>query len=237
MQSAAKSYINQHVDVLISYLGMPTEERVIAGRRIISWYVSNKGVIPMTSPTTATGTLYGAGETINITITGTETTYYSYDYNCKLDALVNEKYKVLSLSWEGDQAGCRTFYSRLSKINKWDTTEHKTEKWAEERDEMVFKRQLGECFKYFPGTHPGTGEMKDFKDGEHKNKFFECYESHAAKQKKEQEKFIRKQQGEHDDKLDLIQVDKKTEDCLEKAEKNTSNPTVSNEYFEMCLIE
>ena len=139
MQSATKSYINQHVDVLINYVGMPSEERVIAGRRIISWHVSDKGVIPMTTPTSAYGTLYGNGAVFDLYITGSETTYHYYDYNCKLDAVVNERYRVLSIHWEGDQYGCSTFYSRLSKINKYNTTEHKTKKWKEERKEIMDK--------------------------------------------------------------------------------------------------
>jgi antitoxin component YwqK of YwqJK toxin-antitoxin module len=125
MQSVTSEYENGHADELVNAVGMPSEERVIMERRILTWYVENSGVIPITLPTTSTATIYGYGGTTNVTITSSETTYHSFNYNCKLEAVVTDTYEVINIMWEGDVVGCRTFYNNLK---GWSSTKKKWKK-------------------------------------------------------------------------------------------------------------
>lgn len=113
MYQVTTPYYGRHVDELVKVTGLPSEERVVIGKRILTWYVSNKGVIPITLPTTSTATVYGYGGITNVTITSSETTYHSFDYNCQLDVEVTEDYFVTGIRWDGNVGGCRIFYGRL----------------------------------------------------------------------------------------------------------------------------
>ena len=115
MLALTEEHVYQHVDSLVSAVGMPSEEKVIAGRRILTWYVSNRGIIPMTVPSTSTGTLYGYGGVTNVTITSSATTYVLFNFNCKLDAHVTDGYIIKQISWDGNIGGCEIFYNRLKK--------------------------------------------------------------------------------------------------------------------------
>ena len=123
MERATYAFNSYHVDELVKVTGMPSEERVIMGKRYLTWYVENSGVIPITSPTTSTATVYGYGGVTNVTITSSETTYVPFNYNCKLHVKVTDKYTIQDITWEGNQGGCRIFYNRLIESSVYKKSE------------------------------------------------------------------------------------------------------------------
>tara|TARA_B100001057_G_scaffold401990_1_gene413684 strand:+ start:19 stop:822 length:804 start_codon:yes stop_codon:yes gene_type:complete len=151
MQALTDKHVYQHVDSLVAAVGMPSEEKVIAGRRMLTWYVSTGGVMPITTPSSSTGTVYGYGGVTHVTITSSTTTYVPFNFNCKLDAHVTDGYIIKQIYWDGNIGGCEIFYNRLKKYKSDDIHEiikdKKRMKEMDDETDKFFKKNFPETWK------------------------------------------------------------------------------------------
>lgn len=81
MHSVTSEYTYENIDSLVAAVGMPSEERIFQGKRILTWYVSSKGVVPITLPSTSNATVYGYAGVTHVVITSSKTSYVPFDYN------------------------------------------------------------------------------------------------------------------------------------------------------------
>lgn len=97
------------LEQVIAVLGYPDSERSIAGKTIYTWGNRNTG--SYTVPTTNTATTYVNGQAIQTTMYGSRTE--SYDYYCKVDAIVGRGGIVEDVQYDGNLGGCER-YARLA---------------------------------------------------------------------------------------------------------------------------
>lgn len=97
------------LEQVIAVLGYPDAERSIAGKTIYTWGNRNTG--SYTVPTTSTATTYINGQAIQTTVYGSSTR--SYDYHCKVDAIVGKGGIVEDVQYDGNLGGCER-YARLA---------------------------------------------------------------------------------------------------------------------------
>ena len=106
-------YSGRHVDALISMLGLPDGEQMVAGRRIIVWHNSRSGSYSVPQYNTGTANTYGYGGSSTTNYSYTTYRNQSYNYTCTIKAVLNEKNIVQYLEYEGNQGGCLAFSRRL----------------------------------------------------------------------------------------------------------------------------
>ena len=98
-------YRGQPVSALIDKLGIPTEERVIAGRKVYIWSTSRNMVLPITNTSTTSGYVgttpyYG---------TTTTPSYMPINANCSIQLTTDSRGVITRYQWEGNQPGCRLY--------------------------------------------------------------------------------------------------------------------------------
>ncbi len=86
-------------------LGFPDQERKIAGYTVYSWTNQDSGTYSV--PTYQTATSYVNGQAIYTNIQGSRTE--SYNYQCKLDLIVNSAGIVEDTKLEGNLGGCERY--------------------------------------------------------------------------------------------------------------------------------
>ena len=111
IEEKMQTMIGQPASQVFEKLGIPDAEDVVAGRKFYVWETEDSGSILL--PQQNTGFVYtGYG-----TSTYTYTTYVPmvYSHACKFRVFVDTRDLITTYDFEGDEGGCSTFASQLSK--------------------------------------------------------------------------------------------------------------------------
>ena len=103
--------LGQPASQVFEKLGIPDAEDVVAGRKFYVWKTEDSGSILL--PQLNTGSVYtGYG-----TSTYTYTSYVPivYSHACKFRVFVDAKDLITTYDFEGNEGGCSTFASQLSR--------------------------------------------------------------------------------------------------------------------------
>lgn len=111
IQKEMDSLTGQHVDVLISKLGLPSGEAQVAGRRVLIWSTDATLVLPQTS----TSNTYGSVGSTPYYGTTTHTSYNATQLSCTIKVSVDHEMLVQYWEAEGQQGACQRFASRLKR--------------------------------------------------------------------------------------------------------------------------
>lgn len=90
-------------------LGMPNDERVIAGRKVYVWGNS----FSMSMPTTQTTNVQGTFGTTPYMGSATTTAWKTSEYECTIRLFVDENERVETYDYSGNIGGCGSYSSRL----------------------------------------------------------------------------------------------------------------------------
>lgn len=94
-----------------SVLGIPDDEKMIAGNRVFTWRTGWSG--SYSSPTYQTGTATVNGRTVALGFTGTETHAVSYD--CKIVVMAGPSGVIERSQYEGNIGGCERWARKFAK--------------------------------------------------------------------------------------------------------------------------
>lgn len=112
IQPAMDGLVGKHIDEAIRYLGFPNEDVILAGHRVVSWYVQDSMPIPHTSSVTNS-------------YTGTSVVMTSYsmaNVACQLRVEVDADLIIRTWEGNGDEGACARFASRLSAAPRYVKT-------------------------------------------------------------------------------------------------------------------
>lgn len=110
MDAGLSSLRGKPYQAAFDVLGFPDAESKIADRRVFSWGTRQTGSYNV--PTYNTSTAYVGGKPIYIQSQGTSTEYY--DYNCRIDVIVNSAGIIEQSKYEGNIGGCERYGSLLA---------------------------------------------------------------------------------------------------------------------------
>lgn len=113
MDAGLNDFKGQHYNAAFAKLGFPDSEKNIAGYTVYVWGSQSSG--SYTIPTTSTATSYVNGQTIYTQIQGTRTV--DYDYNCKIEVIVDASGIIVASKFDGNIGGCER-YGRILKPTK-----------------------------------------------------------------------------------------------------------------------
>lgn len=110
------SLVGRPLDDAINVLGMPTEERTVAGRRYIQWGSSSSGFIPVTSPSTTYGTV-NTGRTFGTySATTYSAAYVPVEYSCSITLQIGADERIQKTQYEGNLGGCESYIQALNRF-------------------------------------------------------------------------------------------------------------------------
>jgi hypothetical protein len=110
LEKGMDSLLGQPVNSLIAKIGFPTEEKVVAKRKIYVWQISSTHLSTNTQTSTYSGTV-GTKP-----VYGTATTYggtTAMPVSCKLTVEVDSDEKIIYWIGEGSEFGCGPYARRF----------------------------------------------------------------------------------------------------------------------------
>jgi len=110
LEKGMDSLLGQHVNKLVDKLGFPSEEKVIAKRKIYVWQISSTHFSPNTQTSTYSG-MVGTKP-----VYGTATTYggaTAMPVSCKLTVEVDSDDRIIYWTGEGSEFGCSAYARRF----------------------------------------------------------------------------------------------------------------------------
>ncbi|QDG77692.1 hypothetical protein [Labrenzia sp. PHM005] len=111
MDTGLSSLIGKPYKQAFNVLGFPDAENRIDGKRVFSW--GNRQTGAYTIPTFSTSQVYTGYGYSTVTTQGSQTQYY--DYNCRIDMIVNSKGITENFKYNGNRGGCETYAKRIAK--------------------------------------------------------------------------------------------------------------------------
>ncbi len=113
IDAGVNTFKGQHYKVAFAALGFPDAENKIAGYTVYTWGNQSSGSYVV--PTTQTATSYVNGQVVYTTVQGS--TVESYNYQCKLDLIVDNSGTVVDTKVDGNIGGCER-YARFAPKKK-----------------------------------------------------------------------------------------------------------------------
>lgn len=114
LDQGLRSLHGQPLSVAISKIGYPTDERQIAGMRLVSWSSSKSGIRYVQQSSTTYGTAYSKSE--GKTKYSTTTNYMvpqAYRKSCEITLQVSERNIIQASQYQGDIGGCWNYITAL----------------------------------------------------------------------------------------------------------------------------
>jgi hypothetical protein len=110
LEKGMDALLGQPVNALIEKIGFPTEEKVVANRKIYVWQMSSTHISPNTQTTSYSGmvgtkTVYGSATTYGGTT--------AMPVSCKLTVEVDKDEKIIYWIGEGSEFGCGPYAKRF----------------------------------------------------------------------------------------------------------------------------
>jgi len=110
----------QHIDSLISIIGLPSGSQQIAGRKVYIWYTSQNvtTTTPVTTYDYGNANIYGNGGYAYGNYSGTSTTYVptTTNYNCTIKVIVDRNERIVGHEFEGNIGGCMRYSERITAV-------------------------------------------------------------------------------------------------------------------------
>jgi len=112
MTEGLRSLKGKSVQTAIGILGVPSEEKVIAGNKIITWKYGRDESYTLPTVNTSFGSV--AGKPASMTSYGTQTT--NLTFSCRIDLMTSKLGIAEKFEYEGDVEGCQKYAKRLKEI-------------------------------------------------------------------------------------------------------------------------
>ncbi|WP_342070267.1 hypothetical protein [Yoonia algicola] len=107
------SFQGRSINDLISVIGFPDGERLVAGRKLVVWSSSQNvtTVTPVTTYSSGNANAYGSGGYGYGSYSGTSTTYVpqTVNYNCTIMVEIDQNNRILGHDFEGNIGGCEQY--------------------------------------------------------------------------------------------------------------------------------
>jgi len=99
----------RHLDAAIDVLGLPSNERQIAGRKLFVWSTTSTGLL--FNP--ATSTTSGNFGTVPYSQITNFSSFTPVGYECEISLQVDEQNVIQRFQYSGNLGGCRVYMERL----------------------------------------------------------------------------------------------------------------------------
>lgn len=99
------------VEEIISRIGLPDTERVVAGRKMYVWDRRVQAVVPLMSSSTTTGFV----GTTPVTANSMQTNYVPAAFYCQIRIVVDANNRIIASDLDGNQGGCARYANMLSR--------------------------------------------------------------------------------------------------------------------------
>lgn len=135
--------VGKNIGYAINYLGYPQSEQTIAGKKVYTWGNSSTFTTTQTVRTPVSGSVYGLGGGASYSGYTTSVVPQTYNYQCTIRLIANEKDVIERWEWNGNEGGCSSYSDAVKRIADNANMEGQWEKERAAREAMMKAHKNG----------------------------------------------------------------------------------------------
>lgn len=116
MDDGLPHLVGKPTDYAFRILGYPNAETRIAGSKVFIWGNANSYTSMETVTSPYSGTAYGYGGGVSYQGTTSYQVPRTYNYNCTIRLIADQKNIIQSWDWKGNEGGCRYYSDAMDNL-------------------------------------------------------------------------------------------------------------------------